>query len=304
VPVPQHHSTDATAKLMLVVLSFAWGLTWPAMRVALRELPPFSMRTVSLGLGALVLLAMVSLQKRKLALGRPVDWLHVVIGAVLNIIGFTMLSAFALLAAATSRVTILCYTMPIWAALFARFALGERLDRARLVALALCVAGMTILIWPLAHDGIPTGLLLAVATGASWAAGTVYIKWARIDGDLVTVAAWQLTIGFVIVVIGLPLVEGVPHFAEVHAPAWLGTIFTGIVGSGFAYFLWFKIIGRLPAMTASLGLLSVPVIGVVATALLLGERPTLTDMLGFVLIFAAAACVLLPAREAAPPEPS
>ena len=57
-------------------------------------------------------------------------------------------------------------------------------------------------------------------------------------------------------------------------------------------------------MTASLGILSVPVIGVAATALILGERPTLPDMAGFSLIFAAAACVLLPAREAAPPEPS
>ena len=301
---PQHSTTDATAKLMLVVLSLAWGVTWPAIRIALREIPPFSMRTVSLALGAAFLLAAVALQRRRFALGRPIDWLHVVIAAVLNIIGFTMLSSFALLMAATSRVTILSYTMPIWAALFARVALGERLSRVTLFALALCVAGMAILIWPLAHDGIPPGLMLAIATGMSWAAGTVYIKWAQIKGDPIAVAAWQLTLGFVIVAVGLPIVEGTPHLSQVHAPAWLGTIWVGIVGSGFAYFLWFNIIGRLPAMTASLGLLSVPLIGVVATALILGERPTLPDIVGFVLIFAAAACVLLSSREAAPPEPS
>jgi drug/metabolite transporter (DMT)-like permease len=304
VPPSQHDTADATAKLMLVALSVIWGLTWPAMRVALREFPPFSMRTVSLSLGAVTLFAIVALQGRKLALGGPKDWAHVVVAAVLNIVGFTMLSAFALLMTATSRVTILSYTMPIWAALFAHVALGERLDRARIVALALCVAGMAILIWPLAQHGIPAGLLLAVATGVTWAAGTVYVKWAQIDGDQVTIAAWQLAIGFLIVAIGLVFVEGVPHFERPHAPAWFGTIFTGIVGSGFAYFLWFKIIGRLSAMTASLGVLSVPVIGVVATALFLGEFPTLPDMLGFALIFAAAACVLLPARDAAAPEPS
>jgi drug/metabolite transporter (DMT)-like permease len=49
-------------------------------------------------------------------------------------------------------------------------------------------------------------------------------------------------------------------------------------------------------MTASLGVLSAPVIGVVSTALLLGEIPTLSDIIGYVLIFAASVCVLLPAR--------
>ena len=46
-------------------------------------------------------------------------------------------------------------------------------------------------------------------------------------------------------------------------------------------------------MTASLGVLSVPVVGVVASMILLGERPTVPDIIGFALIFAAAACVLL-----------
>jgi drug/metabolite transporter (DMT)-like permease len=46
-------------------------------------------------------------------------------------------------------------------------------------------------------------------------------------------------------------------------------------------------------MTASLGSLLVPVLGVIASTLILGERPTAPDIVGFVLIFSAAACVLL-----------
>jgi drug/metabolite transporter (DMT)-like permease len=206
--------------------------------------------------------------------------------------------------AATSRVAILAYTMPIWAALFARVALGERFSGSRLVALALCIAGMTILIYPLVDAGIPLGLLLAVATGMTWAAGTVYVKWAHIDGDPVTVAAWQLAFAFVLVAVCLPAFEGSLHLAHAHAPALFATLFTGLVGSALAYFLWFKIIGRLPAMTASLGILASPVIGVISTAVLLGEYPTLPDIIGFALIFAASACVLLPSREPAAPEPA
>src|SRR5947209_3831786 len=193
---------------MLVALSFCWGLTWPAMRVALEEIPPFSMRSITLGLGAGALLLVVKWQGRGFGLGRPKDWLHVVVAGVLNIVGFTMLSSFALLMAATSRVAMLSYTMPIWAALFAWLVLGERFTAARIVALILCGSGIAMLIYPLYEGGIPTGLLLAVATGMSWAAGTVYLKWARIRGDTITIAAWQLVVAFVIVAGSLPLVEG------------------------------------------------------------------------------------------------
>jgi drug/metabolite transporter (DMT)-like permease len=287
---------DLTGRLMLVALSFAWGFTWPAMRIALQEIPPFSMRVVSIGLGTVSLLAVVGLQGRSFALGRPRDWLHVIVAGILNIVGFTMLSSFALLLAATSRVAMLSYTMPIWAALFAWFALGERFNTARVLALVLCGAGLAIVIYPLAETGVPAGLLLAVATGVSWAAGTVYLKWARIAGDTIAVAAWQLVVAFVFVAAWLPLVEGSLQLSQASMTALLATIFTGLVGSGLAYFLWFKIIGRLPAMTASLGILSAPVIGVISTAIMLNEWPTVPDMIGFALIFAASVCVLLPSR--------
>jgi drug/metabolite transporter (DMT)-like permease len=300
----QHEAADATAKLMLLLLSLAWGLTWPAMRVALGEIPVFSMRTVSLGLGALTLVIVVAAQRRKVMMPNATAWAHVFVAAILNIVGFSLLSSFALLQAATSRVAILSYTMPIWAALFAWLVLGERFNRARIVALALCVTGMAVLIAPLAGAGIPVGLLLALSTGASWAAGTVYLKWARIDADPIVVAAWQLVTGFLVVVIALAFVEGGLHLTQAHAPAVFGMVFTGWVGSGLAYFLWFKIVGRLPAMTASLGILSTPVVGVISTAVLLGEWPTVPDMAGFALIFAASACVLLPSRETAAPEPA
>src|SRR6185312_13277354 len=63
--------------------------------------------------------------------------------------------------------------------------------------------------------------------------------------------------------------------------------------SAFAYLLWFEIVRRLPATTASLGVLSAPAVGVIASMLVLGERPSIHDIIGFVLILAAAACVLL-----------
>jgi drug/metabolite transporter (DMT)-like permease len=82
-------------------------------------------------------------------------------------------------------------------------------------------------------------------------------------------------------------------------------LFSGIFGSGLAYFLWFNVINLVPAMTASLGVLSSPVIGVISSMIILGERPTPTDIIGYVLIFAASACVLLqPQGKRLTPEPT
>ena len=81
-------------------------------------------------------------------------------------------------------------------------------------------------------------------------------------------------------------------FRAAHAEGVLCHGLSGVLGTGIAYGLWFAIVARLPAMTASLGVLGSPVIGVVSSVLILGERPTAADIIGFALIFAASACVL------------
>jgi drug/metabolite transporter (DMT)-like permease len=281
---------------MLVALSLAWGLTWPAMRIALDEVPPFSMRVVTLALGAGALFIVVGLQGRSFALGGVKNCGHLIVSGILNILSFSLLSVIAMMFTATGRVAMLAYTMPIWAALFAWFVLGERLTRARIVALVLCAAGMAILVYPLVQSGALIGVLIALTIAVSWAAGTVYVKRVRITGDPIANAAWQIVVAFVVVVLCLPFAEGSLHLSQASALAVFAMIFAGIVGAGLAYFLWFGIIGRIPAMTASLGVLSAPVIGVISTAILLGEIPTVADIIGYVLIFAASVCVLLPSR--------
>jgi drug/metabolite transporter (DMT)-like permease len=295
---------NRTALLMLVLLSLSWGITWPMMKVALTGFPPFSLRTVSTLLGALLLLAFVRLQGRELRIPFGIAWVHLVVASIVNVVAFILLTTFAQIHTETSRVAILAYTMPIWAALFARPVLGERIDRTRAIALVLCVCGIAILIYPLAGSGIPGGLLLAAAAGVSWGAGTVYMKWAKIGGDPVAGTAWQLIVAFIVIAACLPVFEGPLHIWPVHWWPLFGLLFTGLIGSGLAYFLWFEIVRRVPAMTASLGVLSVPVVGVVSSVIILGDRPTLADIVGFALIFTASACVMLrtgaAAREPSP----
>ncbi len=291
---------DATkARLMLVLLSLGWGVTWPVMRIALEEIPPVSMRTGAAAFGAAVLFAFAWLSRRDISIPPGVGRIHILIAGVLNIVGFSLFSAFAQLSAMTSRVAFLTYTMPIWSCLLARFVLGERMTANRQIALALCITGLAVLIYPLADHGIPGGLLLATGAGVTWAMGTIYLKWARIAGDPIGIAAWQVLAAFFVMGGAVFFVEGAPQFWPASALALSCMVFTGAVGSGIAYLLWFEIVRRLPAMTASLGVLASPVIGVLSSMLVLGERPTLADAVGFALIFAAAASVLIQPQQAA-----
>ncbi len=295
--------TEAGARLMLTALSFIWGTTWPLMKVALTEVPPLSMRAVAATLGAVTLYLICIVMRRSLRIPSLRAWLHVTVVSVLTVVGFSLFSTFAQLAAATSRVTILAYTMPIWSVLLAWPLLGERPSRIQALALLLCAAGIAILVIPLTGNGIPLGLVFAVATGMSWAAGTVYLKWVRIDADPLGIASWQMTIAAVVLAGCMVAFEGRLHLAGARGDGWFAMIWTGVIGNGVAYALWFNVVRLLPAVTASLGVLAVPVIGIVMSFLILGEIPTTADMIGFTLIFAASCCVLLPRRSPAAATP-
>ena len=135
--------------------------------------------------------------------------------------------------------------------------------------------------------------LLSLGCAFSWAFATVYIKWRKLTVAPLANAAWQLVFGFIFIAIGTFAFEGMPRLFGLHASSILAIAYTGTLGVGLAHYLWWAIVGRLPTITASIGALLVPVVGVTGSALMLGERPTVNDIIGFLLIFLAAACVLL-----------
>ena len=80
--------SDATiAKLLLLALSFCWGLSWTAMRIALDEVSPWSMRLIGYSIGAATLLILLKAQGRSLAIPLGRDWLHVFVAALFIAVG-------------------------------------------------------------------------------------------------------------------------------------------------------------------------------------------------------------------------
>ncbi|CAN0388329.1 unnamed protein product, partial [Phaeothamnion confervicola] len=289
---------------LLVALSFCWGLAWPAMRIGLDQLSPWTLRFFGYTIGALTLFALLRIQGRSVAIPRS-SWLHVIVASFPNVVAFGLFGTFAQLSANTTRVIIINYSMPIWASLMAWLLFRERITPRVALALALCVGGLVVLVYPVWEASLsePIGLLLAMGCALSWAGGTIYMKWAKIGGDLLAITFWQIVVGVVVFAIGVLAFRSPITFEPLHLRTILAVLFSGMLGTGIAYFIWFNIIGRLSTATASLGSLANPVVGVVGSVVILGETLSRGDMIGFALIFAAAACVLLPQRHKVP-EPS
>ena len=280
------------ARILVLLLAFAWGFNWIAAAIALREMTPWALRFIGVGFGAAVLFAAARLTRQPLRVPRS-EWVHVAVAGLLNVTFFQLFSAFAQLNGATSRAIIVTYSMPIWTTVLSHFVLGEKLTVIRQLAFVLCIAGLGILLWPLFGNGVPVFVFYSLACALSWSVATVYIKWARVTTPPLANAAWQLLFGWAVLSAAAFAVGGVPHLWPYQLATIGGALFSGIVGVGIAHFLWWTIVGKLPAVTASIGSLLVPVVGVIASAAILGERPSVTDIVGFVSIFAAAACVLL-----------
>jgi drug/metabolite transporter (DMT)-like permease len=288
-------SHQARAKLLVVLLGVLWGWNWVASKIALQEVGPWSLRIAGLGLATLTLFAMARVRGSSLAIPRGRPRLHVAVAALFNVAAFNMFTALAQLGAPTSRVVIIAYTMPIWATLLSFIVLRESLMAVRLAAMVLCVLGLTVLVAPLiTASAVPHSLLYALGGALGWAAGTVYLKWARIEAPPLAVATAQLAIGTACIVACALVFEGPPQLWPLQWQTIAALAYNGMIGMGLAYLLWFDVITRLPAATASLGVLIVPVVGVASSALILSERPSVADLAGFALIFAAAACALLP----------
>jgi len=289
---PATGGVSTGARLLVVLMGVAWGMNWIATRVILEALSPWSLRVVGVGLGALFLFVAAAVSRTRLKLPRGA-LAKLTIAAFFNVGVFNVCSAYSQVYGTTSRAVVIAYSMPIWASVLAWLVLKEKLTGVKLAALILCALGLIILIGPLFERGLPLGALFALACAWFWAAGTIYLKAAKIPVPTLAATAWQLLLGWLMIVAGMAVFHGLPQPGPVPAVTliWIG--YNGLIGMGLIYFVWFVVVDKLPTMTASIGTLLVPVVGVIGSAVVNGEHPNITDTIGFALIFAAAATVLL-----------
>jgi len=287
-------NTRRTGILLLLGVTLFWGINWPAMKVAVAEVPPFTFRTICLLAGGATLLALCRLAGLSLRIARrEIGPLAVV--TLFNITFWHMLSAFGLQHMAAGRASIIAFTMPLWAALLAVPLLGERLGPSTLAGLAVGLAAMAVLVAPewTAILADPVGPLCMLAAAVSWAAGTIALKRFRWFMPIAVLSGWQLFLGGLPVTVGALVFDSGFDPAHVSLSAWLATLYAASIPIVFCHWAWFRVVTIFPAVVAAIGTLAIPVVGVLSSAVVLGEPLGLDAITALVLVMAALALVLI-----------
>ena len=285
---------------LLGALTFAWGFNWTAMKVALAEVPPWTFRSLCLGLGSAVLFAALRLGGQRIAWPRG-QWRRLWLLALLNISGWNMLVAFGLTLIASGRASILAYTMPVLSIPLSVWLLGERLTRAKLIGLVLGLAGLALLIGEgfAAIGAAPLGTLLALGAAASWALGTVVQKKYPVMLPAGSYTAWIMLLGGVPIFIGAALLEDLRALGNIGPRALLGTAYNVFIAFAFAHWAWIKLATSVSVTVFSLSIMIVPAVAVLSGIVFLGERPSAAELVALALVLASLATVLIPSRAGA-----
>jgi drug/metabolite transporter (DMT)-like permease len=277
------------AILALIVLSSIWGYNWVVMKEALTYSGPFEFAALRILLGAVSLFCLLLLERKSL---RPKKFGWTVLLGLLQSTGFIGFAMWALVEGGAGKTAVLVYTMPLWVLLLAWPVMGEHVKGMQWVGIALACAGLLGIMTPWRFQGGTTSELLAVSAGALWGAGAILAKvmHRRTEFDLLSLTAWQMLLGSV-PLIALVLIRSPIHHI-VWSPYFIGALlYNAIPGNAIAFFLWLYILRELPAGPASLGTLFIPVIGVLAGRVQLGERPDPWEAAGMGLIIAALALI-------------
>lgn len=271
--------------MLLALLSLFWGLAWPAMKIVLGEIRPWTFRAICLAAGGAALLALARAGGATLRVPAG-DIKPLIITSLINITGWHILSAYGLAMLQAGRAVIIAYTMPLWAILLGRLLLKEHITSARLWALGFGWTGLALLLVPdmRAFGAAPLGALMVLGAAVCWGAGTVLVKFFKWHMPATLVMGWQLLIGGIPIVVGAILIDPVTALAAVSWKAIAALIFVVALPTIFCHWAFFMVVQIFPANVAALSTLGIPVIGVFSSALILGEPATATEVAALFLV--------------------
>ncbi len=256
---------------LLLLTALGWSLGGVLMKSV--DWPPFA---VGGGRGLVAAVFLLAVRGRSLRF----TWTPLQLGTALAFAGCTVLFAAATKLTTAANAILLQYTAPVWVALLGAWLLGERARRADWWTIAVTFAGMGVFF----YDGLKfnnlTGILLAVASGVSFA---VMIVLLRKQGPGSTIEAVILgnLLGFVI---GLPSICTAPWPDQRSLVALL---LLGVVQLGIPYLLYSRAIKHVTALEAVLIPVIEPILNPIWVLLVIGERPSPLALLGGAIVLGA-----------------
>ncbi len=306
-------ASDAAARgisrslLPIAVLTLVWGCNWPVLKLGVTELPPLTFRALTLPFAALGMFAVARYSGDAIRIPRE-WWLRVAVLAFFNIAGWNGLVLFGVQLLPAGRSAILAYTMPVWATLVALFVLHEPMSRRKWIGLALGMAGMALLLGDdiRAMQRAPFGTLMILGAALTWGIGTVLLRRWKPPIPQNTLSGWMMLLGWLPLIVAAPFFDdvGLARLPQVSGTLWFALAYNVFLAGTVAHWAWFTLARTLPVAVSSMASLPVPLVGVFAGMIVLGERPGFAEWLALVLVLASLVAVLLPGRTAAPKSPA
>lgn len=275
-----------------------WGGMYVVSKVVLEVIPPLTLLTLRLLLGAGALALVLWLQRRRLT-GGP--WRQALAVGVLGF-GLSLSLQFIGTKLSTAAVaSLVTSASPAFMVVFAVWLLGEPLSTRRLLALGLATVGVVAVVDPASARQAPgtfLGNLALLGAALTWGLYSVLVRKVSFRMGTLELSLLALLGG---ALFSAPLAVGeaaLVGVGEVTTGVLLGVLYLGLVSTALAMYLWNRSLALLEAGVVSLLFFAQPVVGAGLGHLLLGEPLGRGFWLGGVLITLG---LLLAAGEAAQP---
>jgi O-acetylserine/cysteine efflux transporter len=265
----------------LCLIYLIWGMNWVVMKTANTFFPPITFVAYRFLFGALVLLSVwfwlhLPLPKKKY-------WPWIFLTGILQMGLNNIAAQTSMLTLGAGMVSVLNYSMPVFAAVMAHFLLGERLSWRKGVGIVLAIAGMAVLM-DVHAGGDVTAICIGLLSAVFWGLASIFVKLKLSDVNPISLTTWQMVCASLSL---LAYTAIVPQGEVVwNTESVLCLIYNGVLASALAFFLWSWILQHIEVSKASVAVLAVPVVGVVGGILCLGEPMTLHIFFGMLMIMA------------------
>ena len=268
--------------LQLILLGAIWGASFPFMLIAVRDFTPLALIEVRVAVGAVFLTTLLALKGELARLrGRAKPFL--ILGAINSAIPFSLF-AFAAKYQTAGLSSVLNSTAPLFGAVVAFVWLGERLRLAQTIGLVIGFCGVIILAMSKnSLDGkliaIVAGLLAALLYGIA-----AHYSKRNLKGCPPLAVASGSLIGASVL-----LLPAMPWALSDHPPsakAWACAVTLGILCTGIAYMLYFRMIEHYGAARSMTVAYLIPIFGVIWGFIFLSEPLTVGMLVGGSIVLA------------------
>jgi drug/metabolite transporter (DMT)-like permease len=279
---------------LFVLLGFFWGSSYLFIKIGVDAgLPPFMLITLRLLIGFILLASVVALAREPLPRNPRIYGHLIVMGAVNIAIPFSLIT-WAELTVDSALAAILTAPVPLFVIVIAAvFLHDERITVNRLAGLAAGFVGVAILVGfdpaTIAAGDLAGEIALLGAT-LSYACGAVYARRNIYGLRPMIPAVFQVGFALIMTTI-LTFTFERPFDVAIRPEAWFAVIWLGLLGSGMAYLLFFRILGRWGATRTSMVAYLLPVFGITLGALVLSEPIDARLLIGTALVIGGIALV-------------